>query len=46
MQDDTIPLYEVEELTLEEALLALASEQEKQQTVYTQASERLLQLVA
>lgn len=46
MQDETIPLYEVEELSLEEAILALASEQEKQQTIYTRASERLMQLVA
>jgi len=46
MHDDTIPLYEVQELSLEEAILALASEQEKQQTVYTRASERLMELVA
>lgn len=46
MTEETIPVYEVEELSLEEALLALASEQEKDQTVYNQASERLMQLVA
>ncbi|MFO8024880.1 hypothetical protein [Thiohalophilus sp.] len=46
MHEDTIPLYEVEELSLEEAILALASDQEKQQTIYTRASERLLGLVA
>lgn len=46
MQEETIPLYEVRELSLEEAILALASEQEKQQTVYTEASERLMHLVA
>jgi len=46
MQDETIPLYDVEELSLEEAILALASEQEKQQTVYTRASERFMELVA
>lgn len=46
MHDETIPLYEVQELSLEEAILALASEQEKQQTVYTRASERLMELVA
>lgn len=46
MYDEHIPVYEVEELTLEEAILALATEHEKQQTVYAQASERLMQLVA
>jgi len=46
MQDETIPLYEVQELSLEEAILALASEQEKQQTIYTRASERFMELVA
>ncbi len=46
MTEETIPVYDVEELSLEEALLALASEQEKDQTVYSQASERLMQVVA
>lgn len=45
MHEDSIPVYEVEELTLEQAILALASEQEKQQTIYTAASERLMELL-
>ena len=46
MSKNTLPLYEVEELSLEELLLELASEQEKQQTIYNEASQRLLQLCA
>ena len=46
MTESDIPVYEVEELTLEEAILAIASEQEKQQTIFTESSERLLQWVA
>lgn len=40
------PLYEVEELSLAEVILELASEQEKFATEYPEASARLLQLYA
>jgi len=46
MNEETVPLYEVEELTVSEALLLLASEQEKYQTNYQASSDRLMQLVA
>ncbi len=45
-EEDNIPLYEVEELSLEDAILLIASEQEKYQTDYSAASERILHLVA
>jgi len=44
--EEEIPLYDVEELSLEDAILLLASEQEKYLTDYRASSERLLQLVA
>lgn len=44
MSTKTLPLYEVEELSLAELLLELASESEKQQTEYKKASARFLQL--
>ena len=46
MNEESLPLIEVEELSLEEAILALASEQEKFHTNYTASSERILQLCA
>ena len=46
MSEENLPLYEVEEVTLEEAILMMASEQEKYQTNYSATSERLMQLVA
>jgi hypothetical protein len=46
MNEEEIPLYDVEELSLEDAILLLASEQEKYLTDYSASSERLLQLVA
>lgn len=42
MQETPPPIYEVEELSIEEAVLLLATEEEKQQTVYTKTSARLL----
>lgn len=45
MQND-IPEYEVTELTLEQAVLMLATEEEKQTTDYSKASERLLETFA
>ncbi|MDX1824021.1 MAG: hypothetical protein R3354_04850 [Thiohalomonadales bacterium] len=46
MEQENLPLYEVEELSLEDAILAMATEQEKYQTDYSATSERLMQLVA
>ena len=46
MNDVELPIYDVEEVTLEEAILMLATDQEKFETNYTQASERVLQLCA
>ena len=40
---DSLPTYEVEELSLEQAVLLLATEEEKQQTIYTETSTRLLE---
>ena len=45
MNEENIPLYEVEELSLEDAILLMASEQEKYQTDYSATSERIMQLV-
>jgi len=42
----TIPVYEVKEVSLEQAILLIASEQEKEQTIYRESAERMLQLVA
>ena len=41
-----LPVYEVEELSLEEAILMLASEEEKQTTDYRKTSEQLLEQFA
>lgn len=41
-----IPVYEVQEVSLEQAILMIASEQEKEQTVYRESAERLLKLCA
>lgn len=41
-----IPVYEVKEVSLEQAILLLATEREKEQTIYTESAERLLQLSA
>ena len=46
MSEENPPLYEVEELSLEDAILLMASEQEKYQTDYSATSMRLMQLVA
>jgi len=45
MQNE-LPKYEVEELTLEQAVLLLATEEEKQTTDYSKASERLIETFA
>ena len=41
-----IPVYDVKEVSLEQAILLIASEQEKEQTVYKESAERMLQLCA
>ena len=41
-----IPVYEVIEVSLEQAILLIASEQEKEQTVYKESAERMLKLCA
>ena len=41
-----IPVYEVKEVSLEQAILLIASEQEKEQTIYRKSAERMLQLCA
>ncbi len=46
MQDETPPTYEVEELSIEEAVVLLATEREKHEAIFTQTSERLLRLCA
>ncbi|MCW9023431.1 MAG: hypothetical protein OQK73_02000 [Gammaproteobacteria bacterium] len=43
---NVLPLYEVKELSLEEVILGLATEQEKFQTEYQEASARFLQMYA
>ena len=46
MNEVELPTYDVEEVTLEEAILMLATDQEKFEAVYTQTSERVLQMCA
>ena len=45
-EQQTIPVYEVQELSLEQAILLMASEQEKEQTIYKETAERMLRLCA
>jgi hypothetical protein len=45
-EQQNIPVYEVQEVSLEQAILMLASEQEKEQTIYKESAERMLQLCA
>jgi len=42
MNEEELPIYEVEELSLEDAILLMASEQEKHQGDFRTSSERLL----
>lgn len=46
MYETTIPVYEVKELSLEEAVLALSSEEERYEADYSKTSERLLEACA
>lgn len=45
-QQPTLPVYEVEELSLEQAILELASEKEKYETQYREATSLFLRLCA
>lgn len=44
--NESLPMYEVEELSLEEAVLLMASEEEKQKTDYSKSSARLIEYLA
>lgn len=47
MNDKTaLPIYEVTEVSLEQAILLIASEQEKEKTIYKESAERMLKLCA
>ncbi|MEJ2143088.1 MAG: hypothetical protein P8Y24_12180 [Gammaproteobacteria bacterium] len=46
MNEIELPLYDVEEVTLEEAILMLATDEEKFEAVYTETSERILTMCA
>jgi len=46
MNNMELPTYDVQEVTLEEAILLLATEEEKFETIYTETSERLLKMCA
>lgn len=46
MNNEMIPVYEVEELSLEEAVLAMSTEEERYEADFSKSSERLLELVA
>lgn len=41
-----IPVYEVKEISLEQAILLIASEHEKEKTTYKESTKRMLQLCA
>ena len=45
-EQNNIPIYEVTEVSLEQAILLIASEQEKEQTIYKESAERMLKLCA
>jgi hypothetical protein len=46
LMNDQLPIYEVEELSLEEAILMLATDEEKQTTDYRKTSEQLIEKFA
>lgn len=41
-----LPVYEVQEISLEQAILLIASEREKEKTTYKESAKRILQLCA
>ena len=46
IRQPSIPVYEVKEVSLEQAILLIASEKEKQETIFKKSAERMLQLCA
>ena len=44
--NETIPEYEVEEISLEQAVLLLATEEEKIKTDYSKASAKVVEYLA
>lgn len=46
MSDKNPPTYEVVELSFEEAVLLLSSEQERYDTIFTKTSEKLMEFIA
>ena len=46
MNDKNLPTYDVEELSFEEAVLLLSSEEERYDAVFTRTSEKLMELLA
>ncbi len=44
--NNQLPMYEVKELSLEEAILLLATEEEKTTTDYSKTSARLIEQLA
>ncbi|MGD8782811.1 MAG: hypothetical protein PVG75_00155 [Thioalkalispiraceae bacterium] len=44
--NETLPMYDVEEISLEEAVLLLATEEEKQRTDYSKTSARVVEYLA
>jgi len=44
--NETIPRYDVEEISLEEAVLLLATEDEKEKTDYSKTSARVVEYLA
>lgn len=44
--NNPLPMYEVEELSLEEVVLMLATEEEKQTTDFSRTSEQVIQKFA
>jgi len=44
--NETIPMYDVKEISLEEAVLLLATEEEKQRTDYSKTSAKVVEYLA
>jgi len=46
MKEKNPPTYDVQELSFEEAVLLLSSEQERYDAIFTKTSEKLMELIA
>ena len=46
IRQPSIPVYEVKEVSLEQAIVLIASEKEKEKTIFRESAERMLQLCA